>query len=1153
LVASAAAKIRPERSISFHITKIIKLTLFISFKREYLSFAPNADHFGTLFVRKKIGLLPFIMIKRITYRLFITVLAIWSFNSANGQFYNGLQMNFGKNRVQYYDYFWSFYRFDDIDCYFNENGRDIAQYAASYAIKRLAEIEDYFDYKLEKRLIFMIYNKQAEYQQSNIGLVTFSDDDYNMGGFSRLIKNKVAIYYEGDHIAFQKQISQSIAEAIINEMITNADLKDRTSSSSEINMPDWYMKGLVNYVAFGWDYTAENIVKDGFKSGKYKKINHLEYDDAIYAGQSFWRFIGKQYGDALIPNIIYLTKIYKNIDDGFSFVLGQDLKDLFKEWQEFYKKEFAEDKDFTSNDGKTLKKPKKDQIIQQVKISPDNKYIAYVTNDWGRKRIWLYDQQTGKTHIIFRREPKYEHKTDNTYPVLAWHPSSKILTFINEERAILDIYFYRINERTTEKRLLLYFDKVLDFSYAPEGSRLIFSAVKDGITDIYIHTIASGTNDQITRDVADDLNPLFMKDSPDEIVFSSNRMSDTLKNDADPYERISPTFDLFSYNIAKKPDYLTRLTEGNYNDRLKSTGLKKNMIAYLGNNNGIFNRYLAKLDSSISYIDTVAHYRYFIDSRPITYYDRNILEQDVGDGSDTYGEVIYDKGRYYVKKGPIDNSAPFDQKEMVITSFRKEQTRLLHKADSIEQLRRWLIAEDKKRRDTLTKPLYEYYVKKEPIDINHYIFEKEKQNYYEQLWRKNYMNIDIDTGKLKLPLIRIYETSFYNNFIANQIDFSFLSNSYQPYNSGAPYFNPGVNLYTKIGVLDLFENYRVTGGFRFSGNFDSNEYLLSVENLAGKFDKQLVYHRMTYSSSNDSSLFKIHSDELYLSYSKAVSPVLALKGTVSYRLDNYVTLSTDVASLSKSNIENHWVSLKGEVIYDNTRKRCVNIYYGTRFKIFGEYYKEISAGQSDMIVLGADFRHYIKISRELIWANRFAASTSYGPTKLIYYLGGVDNWMGYLFSKIPMFDNTIPVSQQYNYGFQALATNMRGFSENVRNGNSFALINSELRWPFIRYLAGHPLRSNFLNSLQIIGFGDIGTAWSGRSPWSGNNAYDTEVIKNGPITVTLDTNNEPIVGGFGAGLRAQLLGYFIRTDWAWGVENHYILPRVFYLSFSLDF
>jgi hypothetical protein len=81
-------------------------------------------------------------------------------------------------------------------------------------MKKLEEIEDYFDYRLEKRMIFIIFNKNAEYKQSNIGLVTFDEDSYNTGGFSRIIKNKVMLYYEGDHVAFQKQISASITEVI---------------------------------------------------------------------------------------------------------------------------------------------------------------------------------------------------------------------------------------------------------------------------------------------------------------------------------------------------------------------------------------------------------------------------------------------------------------------------------------------------------------------------------------------------------------------------------------------------------------------------------------------------------------------------------------------------------------------------------------------------------------------------------------------------------------------------------------------------------------------------------------------------------------------------------------------------------------------------
>ena len=149
----------------------------------------------------------------------------------------------------------------------------------------------------------------------------------------------------------------------------------------------------------------------------------------------------------------------------------------------------------------------------------------------------------------------------------------------------------------------------------------------------------------------------------------------------------------------------------------------------------------------------------------------------------------------------------------------------------------------------------------------------------------------------------------------------------------------------RFGTIDLFENYRITGGFRFSGNFDSNEYLLSVENLKGKFDKQFIFHRQAFFSTNDTTYFKTFSHDIYLSYSKPITRFLHLKELFHIRYDQHVILATDIARLNNKNSSQHWASLKGEVIYDNTRKRSVNIYFGTRFKIFGEYYKELTLNE----------------------------------------------------------------------------------------------------------------------------------------------------------------------------------------------------------------
>jgi outer membrane protein assembly factor BamA len=187
-----------------------------------------------------------------------------------------------------------------------------------------------------------------------------------------------------------------------------------------------------------------------------------------------------------------------------------------------------------------------------------------------------------------------------------------------------------------------------------------------------------------------------------------------------------------------------------------------------------------------------------------------------------------------------------------------------------------------------------------------------------------------------------------------------------------------------------------------------------------------------------------------------------------------------------------------------------------------------------------------------LMASRFAASSSFGGSPLIYYLGSVDNWLN-LFGKVATFDQSVPIDYTKNYAYQTLATNMRGFTQNIRNGNNFALINTELRWPVIRYFANHPISSNFWNNFQAVGFFDLGSAWTGLTPWSGKNAYDKETYENGPITVIIDSNREPLVAGYGFGLRSQLLGYFVRVDWAWGIENRMILPRIFYLSLNLDF
>ncbi len=1053
----------------------------------------------------------------------------------NAQFYNGHQMNFGKNRVQYNDFYWSYFRFDKYDTYFNQEGESIARYTGEIANNEILKMEQRLNHKMNKRLIFMVYNKYSDFRQSNIGLVT-GKEEYNTGGVTKIRNNKVSLYFQGDHIKYNKQLRASIAEVMVMEMLYGNRLTDNFANSTMLDLPEWYLSGLTSYLSDEWSTKIENRVKDGIINNRFEKFNRLTGDEATYAGHSFWKYINDFYGNNVITDIIYLTRVNKGANSAILNVLGLPFKEITKQWIDYYQ-DYFQNQDLgidTINQKETIRSGKNSQVISQVKLSPDGNNLAYITNELGKYKIWIFNEQTKEHHKIFKHGHKIKQITDYTYPVLSWHPSGNFLTIITEQKGGLKLIQYDLSNENFTSRNLLYYDKILDFNYADDGSKMVFSAVKDGKTDIYIFDLASSTSNQITDDRADDFNPRFIQNSS-KIIFSSNRLNDTISNHYN-----NPFLNLFIYDLKNDDDKLLNLTQSKYTKEISPFEIEPDNYLYLSNQNGIYNLFQGKFDSTISHIDTAIHYRYILNKKALTNYNTNILKHHLSANKTDYSFLYYTKGQYHIQKTTLNDSAFSTQKHLKQTSYSKLMKK---QADSLQNI----LYEKNKPLDTL-RILSE---EDNKVDINHYIFEIEKPYY-----SYKYKGEKRDTSKLsrQFPKIHIYERTFYTDHIVSQVDFGFLNNTYQAFTGGAVYFNPGFNALLKIGAYDLLEDYKVIAGVRFSADFKSNEYLVSVENLKRKIDEQIVFHRQTFENITEQFVSNTQTHKLMYIRTIPFSQVNAIKGTLTLRHDKQIYLATDRNTLQTPDIHKLWGGLKFDYIFDNTISTGINLYHGTRYKIFGEYYNQMNQSQTDLFVVGLDFRHYQKVHRDLIFAARLAASTSFGNSKLIYYLGGVDNWTNFS-QKTPTFIplSEIPINEDEDYAYQAVATNLRGFPQNIRNGNSFALINTELRWPFVKYFSTYPINSSFWSNLQLVGFFDAGTAWTGLSPYAEENAYDKQVTERGPITITIDTERDPIVAGYGFGIRAMLFGYFTRFDWAWGIENQKITPGIFYFSLSLDF
>ncbi|MEK6615209.1 MAG: hypothetical protein AABZ32_03720, partial [Bacteroidota bacterium] len=653
----------------------------------------------------------------------LLVSGVWFLSSIlHAQFYSGSQMEFGKNRVQYDEpRLWQWYKFEKYNVYFYMGGKELAMYTGQKAKIYTEQIEKMLDYNLDDKVEFMVYNKQSDYKQSNIGLEY--EEPYNVGGVTKIVGSKVFLYFDGDHTKFDKQIKSGIAEVLINQMMYGGNIKDVVKNSTLLTLPSWYIQGLVSYLAYDWDTDIDSRVKDDILTNKYKKFNGLEGIDAVYAGHSIWNYIAETYGESVISNILYMTKVTRNVESAFLFVLGTSMKNLSSEWMQYYTDRYNE-KDDSKNLPSTslLKKIKTTRVYQRFKTSPDGNYAVYTTNELGQYKVWLYDFKKQKAKRIMKREQKLDRPTDYSYPLLAWHPTGERFTIVTERKGEMLLQYYTMSTKKIETLKIFNFEKIMDFSYSDDGKQVVMSAVQNGQSDIFVYIPGTGNSEQITKDIYDDITPKFIANSS-KIIFSSNRPSDTIRFFSAYPINLQATLqpmeqkDLYIYNYKSKSPVLRRVTNTPLVNETYPFEFDKEHLCFLSDENGIRNRYLGALDSAIAFVDTTSHYRFFTRTYPITNYSHSILEQDINLTSKKVTEVVFNekKFRMFVNALP-ESAAEMNSLDLINTAYKNKTLKQIAKQ-----------SEQKKENETKTIQTIQVIIKEEKqtqrkdsagIDIN---------------------------------------------------------------------------------------------------------------------------------------------------------------------------------------------------------------------------------------------------------------------------------------------------------------------------------------------------------------------------------------------------------------------------------------------------
>jgi hypothetical protein len=845
-------------------------------------------------------------------------------------------------------------------------------------------------------------------------------------------------------------------------------------------------------------------------------------------------------------------------------------------------------------------KTNKDYFRFAASPAPRSQSYAVVEFKKGVERVLVYNEYLEKKILLKSGVRIADNIPNPNYPQLAWDPKGARLAVVYWEEGVVKLFIYDMLTRyKTIKQDLPEFDQVEDFKFMLDGNTLLFSAVKKGQSDIFVYKIDTQKTEQITNDVYDDMDASFVAfPGKTGIIYASNRPSGIAKT-GDTVLPSNNRFNIFLVDNWNKSEFkqISQLTHLAFGDARSPSQYNNTHFTFVSDENGVGNRYAGFFRTVRAGVDSIykigdellrnpdkrdvdsllkaynkdkpdSIYAFAItnDSAyvfPLTNYQSSLKETKIAGDAGQVSEVRQEGDLKFLYKLKVDetalkrrniNARPTDYRRKTMETSRiagGEALKFKSATPGGDTTRKKDIFESEFGNEKVDSAALKRRIEREERDRPLTVLDKAKRFDY----------------KLKFAIDQVTGSLFNSDVLGTR---------YQPYTGSLPVDlnNGAFNGMLSASIFDMLEDVRFTGMFRsplintagsgvpvsvgqqnifYPGTQSllnsGTEWLTRFDYLKKRIDFSAIYYRKTDIGQTGEGYDAKSYTNLFQGVMKyPFDKVKSIRLSVGVRTDKVVIKWADTTPLDEPDRKRTYGLMRLEYVYDNTVPKATNILNGLRYKFYIDYNSQISklAAQDgrNSFNFGFDARDYVPIYRNFIWAGRASGDFSWGNQKIIYYLGGVDGALFPKYSQDPR-----PVDP--DYAFQSLAVNLRGFPQNVANGNNAIVLNSEFRLPVFATLFNRPINNAFLRNFQVIQFVDLGTAWNGDY----NKIERPFVVYTGnPVSVKIKAGGiGPFVGGYGFGVRSTILGYFLRLDTGWEMNGIFRGSPMLHFAMGVDF
>ena len=1058
------------------------------------------------------------------------------------------QEPFGRVRVQYKPFHWQQLSTQNFNVMYYDGGEANARRAVEYAEKELQRITALIGYYPYSKTTMLFYNSVSDLRQSNIGL-TGIKQQVNSGETATPLArmSKVQIAFGGQETEFKRTLSTQITEVLLNDMMYGGSLKEVLQSSYLLQLPDWFIGGASTYAAEGWSVDMDGYMRDMAK--QYPTGNRTApffLRNSTLAGQSIWNYVAERYGYTTIQNILNLTRITRDVEVGISSSLNVPFKVFLKDWLTYYRELNGQPVAALAEPDKKFRQGGRNRhadVFSQPVISPNGQLMAYARNEQGRYHVMVANRDGSHRRTLNNGGYKTpDQQVETRLPILAWRGNTQVaVAEISRGEMALHLrdadgrgLVRRVRESIRFSRpesLFAAYDQILSMSYSPDGKALVFSAVHDGQNDIYLLRAGSRKVEQLTNDLFDDVQPVFLPNGQS-VVFSSNRYLDSL-GQARPatFQNVVNNYDLFVYHLDGRPTPVETLVSTISNET-RPRAISDDEILYLGEESGVR-----------------ALYRYSMKTKQRTLLTNWLPNTQDFDYSPTTKALVFvapAQSRdilYLYPEYPLPAALP-------LTKTARQQT--LENRSAAPRA----VAPPKPAPapvpvvaappvDSATAPATVPRRKASAtVNTSNYQFEEDEPVQNAPVKRRR-LTPTAASSAAAAALSAQTATPLTGPF---RYDTRFMADNVSTALYGDPLL--GVGLQFKAALTDVLENQRIDASLFGLFDLRTSNIRASYTNLTKRYDWGISYQKQAYFFDINNFTYRYSRHEVAPNIAYPLTHNLSVRGG-----PRFVNISsTRLGDVSTADdMSTNYLGYNGELVFDNSIATGVNMTSGTRLKASLLNLTNLNDKGMSFGKFVIDLRHYQKISRSIVWANRASYGQFFGARPQLFRLGGMDDWIinaNYAGNRF-ITDHSAP-DQVFN---QEFVTNLRGFDYSARTGPRYVLFNSELRIPIVQYFAHRPIYSGFFRNLQLTGFVDAGTAYSGTNPFGVDNSSNTQPVfpPGNFFSATVVNFRNPFLVGYGVGARTTLLGFYGKVDVAWGQEDYVTHGPKFYFTLGYDF